>query len=89
MVLVAKHKVSLTVKWLTRVDNPHIIAPGRSVMLPEVVGRVSLYHHQAQTPEKQANNRALQYARWLTKLKPEERIYYTSLNHFTTLASNA
>ena len=52
MVVVDKHKVSLTVKWLTRVANLHIIAPGRSVVLPEVVGRVSLYLHQAQTPEK-------------------------------------
>ena len=52
MVVVDKHKVSLTVKWLTRVANLHIIAPGRSIVVPEVVGRVSLYLHQAQTPEK-------------------------------------
>ena len=37
-------------------------------MLPEVVGRVSLYLHRAQTPEKN-NKRALQCARCLTKLK--------------------
>ena len=52
MVVVDKHKVSVTVKWLTRIAKLHIIAPGRSVVLPEVVGRVSLYLHQAQTPEK-------------------------------------
>ena len=52
MVVVDKHKVSLTVKWLTRVANLHINAPGRSVVLPEIVSRVSLYLHQAQTPEK-------------------------------------
>ena len=38
-------------------------------MLPEVVGHVSLYLHQAQTSEKN-NKRALQCARCLTKLKP-------------------
>ena len=34
------------------VANLHIIGPGRSVMLPEIVGHVSLYLHRAQTPEK-------------------------------------
>ena len=52
MVAVDKHKDSLTVKWLTRVGSLHIIAPGRSVTLPEVVGRVSLYLTQTQTPGK-------------------------------------
>ena len=42
-------------------------------MLPEVVGRVSLYLHRAQTPEKK-NKRALQCARCLTKLKATGRI---------------
>ena len=52
MVVVDKHKVSLTVKGLTRVANLHIIEPGRSLVLPEVVGRVSLYLLQAETPDK-------------------------------------
>ena len=41
-----------TVEWPLRVANLHIIGPGRSVMLPEVVGHVSLYLHRALTPEK-------------------------------------
>ena len=34
--LLDKHKVSLTIKWLSRVVSLHLIAPGRPVMLPEV-----------------------------------------------------
>ena len=47
----------------------HIIGPGRSVMLPEVVGHVSLYPRRAQTPENN-NKRALQCAQCLTTLEP-------------------
>ena len=47
----------------------HIIGPGRSVMLPEVVSHVSLYLHRAQTPEKK-NKTALQCAHCLTRLEP-------------------
>ena len=36
-------KTSPTDEWLFRVASVHIIGHGRSVMLPEVVGRVSLY----------------------------------------------
>ena len=36
MAVLDKHKVSLTIKWLTRVVSLHLIAPGRPVMLPEV-----------------------------------------------------
>ena len=36
MAVLDKHKVSLTIKWLTRVASLHIIALGRPVMLPEV-----------------------------------------------------
>ena len=35
-----------------RIHSLHIIGSGWSVMLPEVVGHVSLYLHKAQTPEK-------------------------------------
>ena len=38
VLVVDKHEVSLTVKWLTRVASLHIVAPGRSVMLPKVAG---------------------------------------------------
>ena len=38
---------------------------------------------------KKTSERPLQYARWLTTWKPEEPIYYTCLNPFTTLASYA
>ena len=47
-----KNNASPTVEWLFRVANLHIIGPGRSVMLPEVFGHVSLYLHRAQTSEK-------------------------------------
>ena len=50
--LLDKNNASPTVEWLFRVANLHIIGPGRSVMLPEVFGHVSLYLHRAQTPEK-------------------------------------
>ena len=36
MAVLDKHKVSLTIKWLTRVVSLHPIAPRRPVMLPEV-----------------------------------------------------
>ena len=47
-----KNKTSPTVEWLFRVARLHIVGPGRSVLVPDVVGRVSLYLHQAQTPEE-------------------------------------
>ena len=36
MAVLDKHKVSVIIKWLTRVVSLHLIAPGRPVMLPEV-----------------------------------------------------
>ena len=36
MAVLDKHKVSLTIKCLSRVVSLHLIAPGRPVMLPEV-----------------------------------------------------
>ena len=38
VLVVDKHEVSLTVKWLNRVASLHSVAPGRSVMLPKVAG---------------------------------------------------
>ena len=38
VLVVDKHEVSLTVKWLTRVASLHIVVHGRSVMLPKVAG---------------------------------------------------
>ena len=67
-----KHKVSLTVKWLTRVASLHIIAPGRSVMLPEVAGygpRISVPSPDEDTWENNIIKRPLQYVRWLKTLK--------------------
>ena len=47
MATLVKKKTSPTVEWLFRVASLHIIGLGRSVMVPEVVGHVSLYLHQA------------------------------------------
>ena len=47
-----KNNTSPTVEWLFRVARLHIVEPGRSVLVPDVVGHVSLYLHQAQTPEE-------------------------------------
>ena len=54
-----KNKPSPTEEWLFRVASLHIIGHGRSVMLPEVVGRVCfcMYLHQAQKPEKTIKER--------------------------------
>ena len=52
MATLVKNKTSPTVEWLFRVARLHIVVPGRSVLVPEVVGHVSLYLHQAQTPEE-------------------------------------
>ena len=56
------------------VTSLHIIGPGLSVMLPEVVGHVSLYLQRAMTPEKKHNKRPLQCARCLTTLKRADSI---------------
>ena len=52
MATLVKNKTSPTVEWLFRVARLQIVVPGRSVLVPDVVGHVSLYLHQAQTPEK-------------------------------------
>ena len=52
MATLVKNKTSPTVEWLFRVARLHIIGPGRSVLVPDVVGHVSLNLHQAQTPEE-------------------------------------
>ena len=52
MATLVKNKTSPTVEWLFRVARLHIVGPGRSVLVPDVVGHVSLYLHQAQTPEE-------------------------------------
>ena len=72
MAVLDKHKVSLTVKWLTRVASLPIIAPGRSVMVPEVTGYgkgVSVPSPDEDTWENNTIKRALQYVRWLKTLK--------------------
>ena len=56
-----------TVKWLFRVASIHIIGPGRSVMLPEVV--LSAMRFCIFNLIEKHNKSALQYARWLTTLK--------------------
>ena len=85
--------VSLIVKWLTRVASLHIIAPGRSVMLPEVAGYgpcVSVPSPDEDTWENNTTKRALQYARWLKTLKLAGYIYlYTYPHSFTPPASKA
>ena len=52
-----------------RVASIHIIGPGLSIMLPEVVGHVSLYLQRGQTPEKK-QYKSVKCARCLRKLKP-------------------
>ena len=52
MATLVKNKTSPTVEWLFRVARLHIVGPRRSVLVPDVVGHVSLYLHQAQTPEE-------------------------------------
>ena len=52
MATLVKNKTSPTVEWLFRVARLHIVGPGRSELVPDVVGHVSLYLHQAQTPEE-------------------------------------
>ena len=52
MATLVKNKTSPTVEWLFRVARLHIVGPGRSVLVPDVVGHVSLYLHQAQTLEE-------------------------------------
>ena len=52
MATLVKNKTSPTVEWLFRVARLHIVGPGRSVLVPDVVGHVSLYLHQAQTHEE-------------------------------------
>ena len=52
MATLVKNKTSPTVEWLFRVARLHIVGPGRSVLVLDVVGHVSLYLHQAQTPEE-------------------------------------
>ena len=52
MATLVKNKTSPTVEWLFRVARLHNVGPGRSVLVPDVVGHVSLYLHQAQTPEE-------------------------------------
>ena len=47
MATLVKNKTSPTVEWLFRVARLHIVGPGRSVLVPDVVGHVSLYLHQA------------------------------------------
>ena len=47
MATLVKNKTSPTVEWLFRVARLHIVGPGRSVLVPDVVGHVSLYIHQA------------------------------------------
>ena len=47
MATLVKNNTSPTVEWLFRVASLHIIGLGRSVMVPEIVGHVSLYLHQA------------------------------------------
>ena len=49
MATLVKNKTSPTVEWLFRVARLQIVVPGRSVLVPDVVGHVSLYLHQAQT----------------------------------------
>ena len=46
MATLVKNKTSPTVEWLFRVARLHIVGPGRSVLVPDVVGHVSLYLHQ-------------------------------------------
>ena len=78
MAVLDKHTVSLTVKWLTRVASLHIIASGRSVMLPEVVGYgpcFSVPSPDEDTWENNTTKRALQYVRWLKTLKLAGYIY--------------
>ena len=57
------------VEWLFRVASLHIIRPGRSVMVPEVVA-ISLCFFNMRRHLRKNYKRALQYARWLTTLKP-------------------
>ena len=52
MATLVKNKTSPTVEWLFRVARLHIVGPCRSVLVPDVVGHVSLYLHQAQTPDE-------------------------------------
>ena len=52
MATLVNNKTSPTVEWLFRVARLDIVGPGRSVLMPDVVGHVSLYLHQAQTPEE-------------------------------------
>ena len=47
MATLVKNKTSPTVEWLFRVARLHIVGPGRSVLVPDGVGHVSLYLHQA------------------------------------------
>ena len=47
MATLVKNKTSPTVEWLFRVARLHIVGPGRSVLVPDVVGHVSLYIYQA------------------------------------------
>ena len=47
MATLVKNKTSPTVEWLFLVARLHIVGPGRSVLVPDVVGHVSLYLHQA------------------------------------------
>ena len=60
MATLDKNKDSSTVEWLFRVAILHIIGPGRSVMLPEVVGHVSLYILSGADTWEKNNKRALQ-----------------------------
>ena len=73
MAVLDKHKVSLAIKRLTRVVSIHIIAPGRSVMLPKVAGFgpcVSEPSPGEDTWDKNTIKTALLYVRWLKTLTP-------------------
>ena len=52
MATLVNNKTSPSVEWLFRVARLQIVVPGRSILVPDVVGHVSLYLHQAQTPEE-------------------------------------
>ena len=52
MATLVKNKTSPTVERLFRVARLQIVVPGRSILVPDVVGHVSQYLHQAQIPEE-------------------------------------
>ena len=92
MAVLDKHKVSVTIKWLTRVVSLHLIAPGRPVMLPEVAcfgPCVSEPSSGEDTWEKKHNKKSVIICT-VTKAVDNNRLNsYTCPHSFTPLQSKA